>query len=318
MTVYLYALIFIGSCILLIKSGTWVIRSLTRIAQTLQWSEFLVTFFIMAFATSLPEFFVGLNSAFHKVPQLSFGNIIGANMLNLTIGIAVIVFIAKGLKLETKIARTTSLYTAFFVVLPLLLMLDGKVSRFDGIVLLIFLFFYIQKMFYQRERFKKVFDHLKSERTDFRVFFKDLLTFIGSIALLVLSAEGIVRTASFLALEINLPIVISGIFFVSIGTVLPELSFGIKAIRIGHKDMALGDFMGTVIINSTLILGIVSIISPLKVNNFSPYIIGILFTFVIAILFAIFAGTGRQITRKEAVVLILIYIAFIACQILIS
>ncbi len=93
---WLYILILIGSCLVLIRSSTWVVRSLTRIAKTLKWSEFLVSFCLMAFATSLPELFVGLSAAFHKIPQLSFGNIIGANILNLTLGIAVAVLVARG------------------------------------------------------------------------------------------------------------------------------------------------------------------------------------------------------------------------------
>ena len=98
--IWIYVLIFIGSCFVLIKSGSWVIKSLVRIAKDLQWSEFLVTFCLMALATSLPELFIGLNSALHKLSQLSFGNIIGANILNLTLITALVVFMGKGLKIE--------------------------------------------------------------------------------------------------------------------------------------------------------------------------------------------------------------------------
>jgi Ca2+/Na+ antiporter len=78
--------------------------------------------------------------------------------------------------------------------------------------------------------------------------------------------------------------------------------------------MVLSNFLGTVVINSTLILGIVSLISPLRVYDFSPYIIGILFTLLIASVFAVFSSTDRKISKKEAVVLILIYLIFIAFQ----
>jgi len=57
----------------LIKSGTWTVQSLTRIAKSLEWKEFILAFILMAFVTSLPEFFVGISSALHNRPELSLG-----------------------------------------------------------------------------------------------------------------------------------------------------------------------------------------------------------------------------------------------------
>jgi len=311
----LYILIFVGSCFLLVRSGTWVVRSLTRIAKALEWSEFLVTFCLMAFATSLPELFVGLSSAFHKVPQLSFGNIIGANILNLTVGVAIGVLVAGGLRLETQVARRDSFYTALFSFLPILLILDGQLSRVDGIVLLGVLAFYLKQILKEKEKFAKVFeDKFKRDITQFKLFLKDVGIFFGGIALLLLAGEGVVRSVGFLAKDLNMPLVGVGIIFVSLGTVLPEITFGVRAITMGHKEMVLGNFMGTVVINSTLILGLVSLISPLKIANFSPYIVGILFTSIVALAFAIFTRTHQQITKKEALVLLGIYIIFIFFQ----
>ncbi len=316
---WLYILVLFGACFLLIKSGTWVVKSLIRISQTLQWSEFLVTFFLMALATSLPELFVGLSSAFHKLPQLSFGNIIGANILNLTVGIAIAVLVAGGLRVESETTRSNSVYAAALSFLPLLLMLDGAVSRVDGIVLLLGLSIYLRKVLSQKERFSKAFiENFRKDRLQFKLFLKDLGTFFGSIFLLIFSAEGVVRTANFLALEINLPLITTGIIFVSLGTVLPEIVFGIKAVTLGHKEMVLGNFMGTVVVNSTLILGLVSLISPLIIINISPYLSGILFTFLSALGFVIFSSSDRKITKKEAIILIAIYILFIASQILLT
>lgn len=317
--IWFYILIFIGSCFLLIRSGTWVVKSLVRIARVLEWSSFLTAFVLMAFATSLPELFVGLTSAFHKIPQLSFGNVIGANILNLTLGIAVVVLVAGGLKVQKGIARRDALFTSFIAFLPILLMLDGQVSRVDGIVLLLALTFYLKRIFGQKQRLVKVFnDKFKKDRTQFKLFLKDVAIFFAGMGLLLLSAEGVVRSAKFFAGAINLPLVVTGIIFVSLGTVLPELTFGVKAIAMGHREMALGNFMGTVVVNSTLILGIVSLISPLKIPNFSPYFVGILFTVIVALAFAAFIRTDLKITKKEALILLGIYVIFIVFQLLIK
>ncbi|MCD6500748.1 sodium:calcium antiporter [bacterium] len=310
----IYILIFIGSCVLLVKSATWVVKALTRIARFLEWSEFLVSFILMAFATSLPEFFVGLSSAFHKIPQLSFGNIIGANILNLTLGVGIAALVAGGLKLETQVARRDALYAALCGFLPLLLMLDGAFSRVDGIVLLGVLVFYLKMIFQEKQRFTKVFNKYKRNWTQYKLFLKDLAVFWGGVALLLLAGEGVVRSARILSSVMNLPLIFTGIIFVGLGTTLPEITFSLRAISLGHKEMVLGNFMGSVICNSTLILGLVSLISPLKITNFSPYLIGILFTAIVAFAFAIFARTGQKITKKEALILLAIYALFIIFQ----
>jgi len=316
---WLYILIFIGSCIVLVKSGTWVVESLTRVSQTLKWSKFLVSFLLMAFATSLPEFFVGLSSAFHKLPQLSFGNIIGANILNLTLGIAICVLLAGSLRLESRALRTDSIFAASLTFLPLLLMLDGGVSRVDGIILLLAFSLYLRKILQQKERFSKTFiENFKKDYHQFKLFLKDLATFFGGIFLLLLSAEGVVRSANIFALEINLPLITTGIFLVAFGTVLPELVFRIKAVSLGHKEMVLGNLMGALVINSTYVLGIVSLISPLKIVDFSPYLVGIFFTAFSALGFVIFSLTDRKISKKEAIGLIIICVLFFVIQFLIS
>jgi len=318
--IWIYILIFLASCFILIKSGTWLVRALSRIAHILGWNEFLVTFFLVGFATSLPELFVGISSAFHKFPQLSFGNIIGANILNLTLGIGLTVLVVGGIKLKSKVVRKNSFYAAFFAFLPFILMLDKTVSRIDGIILLLALGLYAHRILGNKQKFSKIFlNHYKPGNTSkFKNFLKDLGLLFISFALLLLASEAIVRTMNFLAIEAKLPLVVAGALFVSLGTVLPEISFGIRAIMMGHKDMILGDFMGTIVINSTLILGLVSIISPFAIANFSPYLVGIIFTFLIVLSFAYFSRTDREISKKEACILISFYILFITAQILIS
>ena len=249
---WLYILTFIASCFLMVRSGAWLVRSLTRIARHLQITEFVVAFILMAFATTVPEFFVGVMSALHHRPELSFGNIIGSNIINLTLAVGIGVLIAKGLKCEGAVIQRSSIYTAIIAFLPVLLMLDGSISRVDGVVLLLALTFYLQRLFYQKERFTKVFSNAFNRKNNhFRLFLKDLGIFFTGLIVLLMSAEGIVWSASFFAEIIDLPLVIVGALIVALGTNLPEITFGVRAITMGHKDMVLGNLLGAVVANST-------------------------------------------------------------------
>ncbi len=310
--VWFYILIFIISCVVLIRAGVLVVRALTRIAQFLKLREFIVASVLMAFSTSLPEIFIGITSASHQKPELSFGDIIGSNIIVLTIVIAIGAILTKGLKFRGKILQRASVYAGIYGFLPLLLMLDGSVSRVDGIVLLLALSFYFDQLLSEEERFTKIFsNHFRENWPHFKLFLKNLFTFLVGVALLLISSEGIVFASLKLAASFNLPLVIIGTLLVALGTSLPEIAFGIRSITMGHKEMILGDIMGSVVINSTLVLGLVAIISPFEINDFSPYLKGIIFTVITCLFFVIFARTDRKITKKEALFLLAIYILFV-------
>jgi cation:H+ antiporter len=315
--IWLYILIFIISCLILIRAGTWVVRPLIRIAQFLEWKEFMVASVFMAFLTSLPEIFIGIISALHKKPELSFGVVIGSNIAALTIAIGIGTMLAGGLKVKGKILQRSSLYAGIYGLLPLVLMLDGKVSRTDGLVLLLALALYFFQLLSEKERFTKIFsNHFAKDWIHFKLVLKDFAAFLGGVGLLLLSAEGIVFSASNLAIALNLPLVIIGVLLVALGTSLPEITFGIRSIAMGHKELILGDVMGSVVINSALVLGLVALISPFEISNFSPYLIGIIFTVATCFFFVIFARTDRKITKREAIFLLGIYFLFVLTEIL--
>ena len=313
---WLYIFVFAASCAVLAKSGAWLVKSLTRIARYLQMTEFAVAFILMAFATTLPEFFVGVTSALSGRPELSFGNVFGSNIINLSFVAGMGALVAKGLKCQGRVIQRISIYTLVIAFLPILLMLDGSVSRVDGIILLLALAFYMQRLFYQSERFTKVFsNHFLRDWQRFKLFLKDLFVFVFSLGLLLLSAKGVVWSSVFLASALNLPLVVLGTLIVAFGTNLPEIVFGIKAIAMGHKDMILGNLLGAVVSNSTLVLGVTVLISPLTVPSLAPYLIGIFFVVAALIFFITFSITGWGISRREALFLLLLYAVFVVLEI---
>jgi cation:H+ antiporter len=312
---WFYLVIFIISCLLLVRSGTWVVAGLVRIAKSLEWKEFVLSFILMAIVSSLPEFFVGISSAFHGKPELSFGNVIGSNIINLTLAVAIGVLLAKGLKTSGSLFRETSLYTVAIAFLPILLIIDGQLSRTDGLILIGVLLFYFRYLFKQQKKFSEVFSNkFKRNWQQFKLFLKDLVLLFGGTAVLLLSAEGIVWSTSYLAALLGIPLIIVGTLIVALGTNLPEIIFGIRSVAMGHKDMLLGSLMGSVITNSTLVLGATALISPLKISDFSLYLNGILFVVITAFLFFIFSKTNKEINQKEAVILLIIYVLFVCSQ----
>ena len=301
---------FLISCIVLIISGTLLVKTLAKIAAFLKLSEFVVGFIIMAFATSIPELFVGITSALTKNPALALGNVIGANIINLTLVIGIAILLGKGIKIESKKTKTDALYMVGIAALPMVLMvIGGSLSRIDGIILLAAFALYARRILQQRKLFKKeVEDSIK--RKDIIL---TTILFVFSLALLFLSARFVVEYATSLSVDLALPPIIVGLFIISIGTTLPELTFGSRAVLAGHSEMALGNSIGSVIVNSTLVLGIASILCPITANILL-FSVGAIFMVMIAFLFATFVESGNKLYIKEGISLILLYIFFVIIE----
>lgn len=313
----LYILIFAVSCLALFWAGKLLVDSLTRIAIFLEWREFVVAFIIVAMAASIPNLFVGITSAIYKIPELSFGDIVGGNLVDLTIAVALAALFSKGLPAESRMVQTSAVLTAGIAILPLLLILDGVLGRGDGIILILTFFFYVFWLFSKKDRFTKVYDGPKiSIIKDFKLFLKDILRLALGVVLLVAASQGVVQSSTFFSTAFNLPLVLVGILIVGLGNAMPETYFAIVAARKARSWMILGDLMGSVIICATLVLGIVAVIYPIHITDFSSIAFARFFLMLAAIFFLFFVRTDRRINRREALFLLGIYIAFLITEIL--
>ena len=313
---FLYLIIFAISFITLILSSSWLISALIKLAKFLGWKEFVVAFFTMALAGSLPNLSVGLSSIIHQVPQLSFAEIVGGNITNLTLTVALAAIISqRGLTLASRTVQGSAVFTLIVAVLPLLLIADGVLSRTDGLILILTFAIYVYWLFKKEDRFSKPYNKIKKALT-FKTAFQNIGILIGSVALLLLAAEGIVRSATFFSISLNFPLVLIGTLVIGLGNALPEIFFGVQAARRGNDWLVVGNVMGAVIIPVTLVLGLVAFLHPIKIVDFSPFAIGRFFLIVAAICFLLFLRTGQKITKKEAIFLLFIYLSFVSAELI--
>jgi len=163
--------IFVISFIILLWSGKALPQALGDIARQLRISEFVAAFILASFATSIPELFVGVSSAFQGVSDLSIATIIGSNIANMTIVIGLAVVIAGKVSITGRISSQNYWLISLLAFLPLLLLMDGILSRLDGVVLLIAFGLYLRKLFkiIQRQKtLQKVFRKRRDGRGIFR------------------------------------------------------------------------------------------------------------------------------------------------------
>jgi len=106
-----------------------------------------------------------------------------------------------------------------------------------------------------------------------------------SIIILLFSSDFLIRVANKLAVNLNLPLILIGLLVISIGTTLPELVFGIKAIKDRQSSMVFGNLSGSIVANATLVIGLVALISPIHVQAFNSYLLATMAFVIIFVLF---------------------------------
>jgi cation:H+ antiporter len=303
-------LFFIGSCIVLVVGAEFLVKSLTKIALYFNISDFMVGFMVVAIATSIPELFIGITSALNGNPELSMGNVIGSNIIDLTLIVGIMALLRKGVKIETVAVRIDALYMFLISLLPMILVLmDGSLNKVDGFVLVAVFFLYLVKVLSQRGRFHEESFDKKPHRSE---MLKYSVMAVLAILTLIVSAESLVRYATNMSNDLVSPSILVGLFLVSIGTTLPELIFGSGAILMKHKYMAFGDIIGSVVANTTLVLGVVALISPVPLEpNLLLFLTSNFFMVVVAFLFATFVDVEKHILWQEGVALIMLYILFV-------
>lgn len=318
MTLVLYGLLFLISAAALYLAGEWIVSGLTRLSRAFGVREFVLAFFIMAAAASLPNLFVGVTSAIQGIPELSLGDIFGNNFIAITLGVAAAVLFSRAgsVGLHSETVRTSLIFTVIAAALPVLLILDGFLSRIDGVVLIGFFFIYSRWLFSRSGQFSKKLEEPEesADTPPLRSFRNNLMDggkILAGVFLLFGAAIGIVQAASFFALTFGVPLVFIGLLVTGLGGALPEIYFAIAAARRGNPQLIMGNIMGSVIVPATLVLGIVALIHPIDVTGLDLLASSRVFLIVAAVLFFIFARTEQSVSRTEALVLAALYVLFV-------
>jgi len=317
---FFYIFIFLISCSFLVISGNLLVRSLSRISEFLGLKEFTVAFLLMSLATAAPELFVGISSATRGISELSLGNILGQNIIHFTVAVFICVLIRGSFCVRSKTTRITALFSGFMAIFPLILILDGSLSRSDGLILICLFIFYTTWMIKKGRRFEEDYDGPADNIVvpffkKIFLFFQNISVFIFGAGILIVASQGIVKSSIFFADKLNMPLVIIGVLIVSLGTALPEVYFSAYSAKKGNPELMAGNLLGASIVSTSVVLGIVAIISPINNIEIFSYFISRLTLFVAVILFIYFMLTDRKISIKEGWILLIIYLFFVSLQI---
>jgi cation:H+ antiporter len=312
----------VSLCLVLIYATSLIVRSIKLLARQSGLGAYGITAFVLAISTSLPELVVSVVSAFEGNTSLVLGNIIGSNIADLSLVIGGAAILGGSLKVTGIILSRDIYLTGAAGFLPIFLIADGTLSQADGVVLLVIYIILVST--FLRTHHKALASHVMAISPMRRFLLtvtssnghSGVLKFVTGVVLLLVSSHFIVQLATALALSTGLSSLFIGLFIVAVGTSLPELAFELKAVSSGQAKMALGALLGSVVANSTLILGIASIIRPLTLTQrgLIPYGMAIGAFTIIYFAFVWFVKTKKKLEWWEGCLLLLGFVIFMLAE----
>lgn len=289
------------------KSASWALRGAISLSHAFGWSAFAVSFLVVL-VSILPETIVSVLAAVNGVPALGLGTLLGSNVADLTFVFGVVaIFSARPLRVETAFIKKDHLYLAFLA-LPLLLGFTGHYSRLDGILLIVSSIFFLWVMLEKTTSARRMPANLNGF-----TLAKSISILTAALLLLAASAYYAVEYAVRLAGGLGIAPALVGLLVVALGATLPELLFSLRAARSAAASLALGDILGTVVADATLVLGVTALIRPFSFNPRLIVLTG--FFMLLASIFSLsLLRSGKVLTRGEGVLLIAFYATFVAVE----
>jgi cation:H+ antiporter len=298
------ALVCVGLVIVAL-SADQAIEGLLSIAQFLGLSEFTISFVLAGIIAIIPELTIGIIAAASGSSSLGFGVILGANVADLTLVIGVVATYAKEIRLDAATIKNMKL-SFLAVVLPVLLFLDGEISRFDAILLIIAFILYVFNLL-RLKKDETAYTVQSQKRPALQVVFLAI-----SLAFLFLGGALITNGSEDLSKALGIPLFFIGVI-VAVGTCIPEMSFSIRSCNKKHCNLGLGNIIGNVLADSLLTIGIIALIQPIKpLLTLPPLFSGL--TMAISGLIVYLLSRNGIMSRRGGLILISIYVIFVAFQ----
>lgn len=299
--IYLYILIGLGALLL---GGRLLVDGASAIARRLNLSAGLIGLTIVALGTSAPELLVSVTAALKGNSDIAMGNVIGSNISNITLvlGISALVY---PIFLPRTVLRMDYPFTLATSILFFIVSYNGIISLLEGLVFL-FLFVFVNIYFFKK--IEKVSHDPGLENSGLKMIspFKAVLFLLLGILGLYWGAELLVNNSIILAQEFGVSERIIAVTVVAVGTSLPELATSVMAALKKETDIAIGNILGSNMMNVLLIIGVTATIQPIDVSalfvrNDLPWMLG--FTLLIFPLMI----TSSKISRWEGGLLLLGY-----------
>lgn len=288
---------------LLVKGADWFVDGASGLARKLGIPQLVIGLTIVAMGTSLPEAAVSISAALRGNAEITIGNIVGSNILNILIILGVTALIA-----TLKVADSTVRYEIPFMIVVTFVLLwlgytGGQVTRLEGIILWVLFLLYLRYLYMMAKRGKE--EEREAEQLSTA---KIIGLILAGVVMIVAGSNFAVEGASNLAKALGISQRFIGLTIVALGTSLPELVTSVSAARKHNADIAIGNIVGSNIFNILFIVGTTALITP--VTFASGFVVDTLIAAAVGILLFVCVARTKELRKKAGIVMLLAYILY--------
>ena len=317
MIILLNILLLVVGFTMLVKGADWFVDGAAGIATKFGIPQLVIGLTIVAMGTSAPEAAVSITAAFAGNAEITIGNIVGSNVLNILIilGITALVY-------PVAVQKSSLIFdipvVLFATAILFVLGYDGNISRLDGIIMLVVFVAYLVFLFWDAKRQKKFEsaevqqeeaenEETKNEGKNLSLPKAVIFTVIG-LVLIVAGSNFVVKSATFIATALGLSQRFIGLTIVALGTSLPELFTSVTAAMKKNSDIAVGNIVGSNIFNILFIVGLSGLIIPVP---FAPaFRFDTLVSGVAAILLLLCSLPKKRLSRIAGIFFLICYAVY--------
>lgn len=289
--------------------GEGLVKGSSRLARGLGINSILVGLTVVAFGTSAPELIVSIIASYRGSNELIMGNIIGSNISNIGLILAISALIYS-IRIKLTLIKIELPFMIIISILLFVLSKDLVIERTEGVFLFVLLISMIIYSCYDAFKEPK---YLEREFDDFleadKNHYKNSIYILFGLIGLSVGAKLLVDSAISIAGYLGVSQTIIGITAVAIGTSLPELTTSIIAAVKRESGIIIGNIIGSNVFNIGII-GIVSVLNPIKVQQ-SLLQFELIVMILISVVLLPIMRTGYRITKKEGILLLLFYLMFL-------
>lgn len=291
----------------MIKGADFFVDGASNIAKALKIPTLIIGLTLVSIGTSAPELSVSVTSALQGKDEMSFGNVLGSNIFNVFVVIGASALMMPLAVSKDIIKKDIPILLGVYAVLVLFaFVIDPyQISLIEGIIIfLLFLAYTIYLIFRAKD------EPNEEEETKSKPWWLNMIFVVLGLLGIIVGGNFVVDNASEIAKILGMSELLISLTIVAVGTSLPELVTSVVAAKKGENDIAVGNAIGSCLFNIVLILGISSMIFPVGLELYQ--LVDVIVMIISVVLIFVFAFKSYKINKWQGVVLILLYVAYLA------
>lgn len=307
MQIVIQLLLLVVGFVLLMKGADWFVEGASKIADKLGIPQLVIGLTIVALGTSLPEAAVSIASALKGSAEITIGNVVGSNIMNILVILGLTAVICVIPVQKSTVRYEIPFMIGITVILAVLGLMDNTVGRLDGLILWAFMIVYLLYLLRMAKKGQPLGEEVPEADKNDKLWKMILMVLVGG-AMIVLGSDVTVDAATELAKIFGMSERLIGLTIVAFGTSLPELVTSVTAAIKGKPDIAVGNIVGSNIFNILFVVGTSALITPVIYS--ASFVMDSIVAVAAAVLLLVCVIGKQRLGRLAGAVMLLGYGAY--------